>query len=187
MWQSHLLNLVCVLAVGIGGCSTASPPVLPSTSVPLETGAVSPVLTGQALVESSTVVPGTPVEVYSLVARGALRCWFGADGPLKTTHIFHADAPSPGQRGATEIVLHEREGDQRGSRAFRVSFEGDGGSVRVASTSMKIQPPLAEPMARDVEAWAKGEAGCQLRPPKPPPAASAPQAAKKRSAGGQQR
>ena len=127
------------------------------------------------------MVQGTPTEVYALVARGALRCWFGADGPLKTTHIFHAEAAPPVQGGVTEIVLHEREGDQRGSRAFSVAFTGDGGIVRVDIRSMKIAPPLSELMAQDVEAWAKGGAGCQVRPPRPPPAVSAPKPAKKKA------
>jgi len=47
--------------------------------------------------------------LYELVARGALGCWFGAGGPLKTSHVFQAEAAPPAEGGAAEIVLHERE------------------------------------------------------------------------------
>ena len=101
---------------------------------------------------------GTPTEVYALVAGGALRCWFGADGPLKATHVFHAEAAPPAEGGAAEIVLHERDPslrDQRGPRAFRVSFAGDPGGVRVGITTIKIAAPLSELMVRDVAVWAR--------------------------------
>ena len=59
--------------------------------------------------ETTTIAAGTPTEVYALVAGGALRCWLGADGPLKATHVFHAEAAPPAEGGAAEIVLHERD------------------------------------------------------------------------------
>jgi hypothetical protein len=180
---------VCALATVAGGCTSSGLPTLPAGAPPTgalpETGAVTPPPpSGTAILEMATMAQGSPTEVYSLVARGALRCWFGADGPLKTTHIFHADAKPPAQGGAAEIVLHERDGDQRGARAFRVAFSGEG-SVRVDTSSLKIPLPMAELMARDVEVWAKGGSGCLVRPEAP--AAPSPPAPKKRAAGAPQR
>ena len=109
--------------------------------------------------ETTTIAAGTPTEVYAQVAGGALRCWFGADGPLKASHVFHAEAAPPAQGGAAEIVLHERDAslrDQRGPRAFRVAFTGDPGGVRVAITTIKVAAPLGELMVRDVVVWASG-------------------------------
>jgi hypothetical protein len=102
----------------------------------------------------------------------------GADGPLKATHIFSAEAVPPSQGGAAEILLHERDAslrDQRGARAFRVAFAAEGGSVRVGITTIKVAPPLADLMVKDVESWAQGGAGCHVRtfsapaPPAAPP------------------
>ena len=121
---------------------------------------------GQLSFERAIIVPGTPTDVYALVARGALGCWFGANGPLKATHVFRADAAPPSQGGLAEIVLHERDvsmRDQRGARAFQVEFASDAASVRVGIDVMRIGPPLAEPMVQDVEMWARGGAGCQTR------------------------
>ncbi len=40
----------------------------------------------------------SPTDVYTRIARGALTCWFGAAGPLKGTHIYHAEA-APASQG----------------------------------------------------------------------------------------
>ena len=167
-----------LLAIGAGACSSANLPQLPAGSAPLETGAVASAPAEAAPYETTTIAAGTPTEVYALVARGALRCWFGADGPLKTTHVFHAEAAPPAEGGAAEIVLHERDPslrDQRGPRAFRVSFAGDAGSVRVDIATIKIAARLGELMVRDVEVWASGGAGCQVGALSPaPPQSAAP-------------
>lgn len=182
-----------VLAIGAGACSSANLPQLPAGSTPVETGAVASAPPEGAPVETATVAPGTPTEVYALVAGGALRCWFGANGPLKATHVFHAEAAPPALGGVAEIVLHQRDSslrDQRGPRAFKVSFTGDPGGVRVGITTIKVAAPLGELMVRDVVVWASGGAGCQagvLSPPAPQAAAPAKKPDKSKGAGNSQR
>jgi hypothetical protein len=122
------------------------------------------------------MVTGTPTAVYALVARGALGCWFGADGPLKPTHVFEAEAEPPAKGGAAEIVLYERDEslrDKRGPRALKVAFASVSTNVRVGVTVIKMDPQLAQLMVKDVEVWARGGSGCQVRTllPAPPPAA----------------
>jgi hypothetical protein len=120
---------------------------------------------------------GTPTEIYSRVAQGALRCWFGSGGPLKATHIFNAEAAPPSEGGAAEIVVHERDdahSDRRGARAFRVAFAAQAGSVRVGITRIRIEGALAELMARDVEVWSQGGGGCLARALALPSASPAP-------------
>jgi len=159
------------------GCSQVKLPTLPSAppaaTASLSTGAVD-AAAPPATAEWTTLVQGTPTRVYELVARGAMRCWFGSVGPLKTTHIFHAEAPPPARGAGAEIVLHEREGDQRGYKAFRVGFANEAGLVRVSIAAMRMAQPLAELMAKDVEAWAAGDSGCRVRPPEPPPPEASP-------------
>jgi hypothetical protein len=164
-----------LLAMGAGACSSATLPQLPAGSAPVETGAVGNAHPEGAPVETATFASGTPTEVYTLVAGGALRCWFGADGPLKATHVFHAEAAPPAEGGVAQIVLHERDPslrDQRGARAFRVSFTAEAGRVRVGITTIRVTSPLAELMVRDVAVWASGGAGCQARALSPPQAAA---------------
>jgi hypothetical protein len=167
-----------LLALAAGACSSSGLPQLPVGSAPVETGAVAAGSAEATPYETTSIVRGTPTEVYALVASGALRCWMAPDGPLKATHVFHAEAAPPAEGGAAEIVLHERDvafRDQRGPRAFRITFAGDPGGVRMGITAIKIAAPLSELMARDVAVWAGGAAGCQARTlaRSPPPAASA--------------
>lgn len=171
--------LAAALAAIAPGCSpTANLPALPVAPPGLETGAIAGEPAAEGPIEMATLVPGTPTDVYTIVAGSALRCWLGAGGPLKATHVFHAEAAPPTEGGGAEIVLHERDPlqrDQRGARAFRVSFTGEGGSVRVGITTIRIAAPLAELMVRDVSTWAGGGAGCQARALSPPtPQAAAP-------------
>ncbi|MBO0763027.1 MAG: hypothetical protein J2P50_00295 [Hyphomicrobiaceae bacterium] len=124
------------------------------------------------------MVSGTPTGVFTEVAREVLGCWFGAGGPLKASHVYHAEAEPPAKGGAAVIVIHERDvsfNDQRGPRAYRISFGDEAGGVHVVATALKFDGPKAQAMARDVETWAKGGTGCQLRAlyPSPAPPSSA--------------
>jgi hypothetical protein len=171
MPRSGSTAVALALAALAGACASSGEPALPPPGS-LSEGKAPP---GPA--ETSFTVPGTPAGVYAQVARSALNCWFGSDGPLKATHIFHAAAEPPATGGAAEIVIRERDAalrDQRGTRAYRVSFETAPAGVRVGAAALKLEPAVAQAMAKDVEVWAKGGSGCQLRivmPPPPPPAA----------------
>jgi hypothetical protein len=185
------IAIVLLLATASGACTSASLPQLPAGTAPLETGAVGSAQPAATLGEIAIIAPGTPTQTYALVAGGAMRCWFGAGGPLKPTHVFHAEAAPPAHGGVAEIVLHERDvslRDQRGARAFRVSFTDIAGGARVGITSIKVAAPLSELMARDVVDWAGGGTGCQARalspPPPPQPAAPAQKSAKPKGSRG---
>ncbi len=158
-WRPHSVVVACLLAVCAGGSAPSSAPTLTSGLAPIETGATGVAASGLLTAETATIADGTPTEVYALVARGALGCWFAANGPLKATHIFHADAAPPAHGGGAEIVLHERDAsvrDQRGARVFRVALAGAPGGTHVGITVIKVAPALAELMVRDVEVWGRG-------------------------------
>jgi hypothetical protein len=159
--------LVGLLAVAsAAGCSSSGAPTLSPPAGAIETGATLHPSSTTVAVETTIMTPGTPTEVYTLVAHGALRCWFAPDGLLKATHVFNAEADSPTQGGAAAIVLHERDAtlnDHRGARAFRITFAPDPGGVRVAVVNLKMPDAIAQPMVRDAETWARGGEGCETR------------------------
>jgi hypothetical protein len=162
-------------ALAAGGCTAANFPVLPALPSIAQTGGGVQAQPGPY--ETSWVVAGTPTVVFAQVARGALGCWFAADGPLKASHVYRAEADPPAKGGTAEIGVFERDSstrDQRGPRAYRVAMTTEGSGVRVAATALKFDQALAQAMARDVESWAKGESGCQLRALLPPPAPPTP-------------
>src|SRR5262245_38913199 len=145
------------LAAIAGGCTADGLPTLQSLLPPpgeTSTAAAEP----PPAAEASFSVSGTPTIVFTQVAQGTLGCWFGAGGPLKTSHVYRAEADPPAKGGEAEIVIHERDlslRDQRGTRAYKVTFASEGLGVRVTTTPLKIEAKLAEAMARDVETWAK--------------------------------
>jgi hypothetical protein len=133
-----------------GGCSNAAPPTLPSLSE----------ITG---IVSEAPVVGAPTEVYARVARGAMACWFGTSGPLKTNYIYHAEAEPAAQGGKAEIIIHERDrtsDNPKGPKAFRVGIAKEGESTSLAVENINLPEPLAKSMEADVRRWGAGSIGC---------------------------
>lgn len=185
--SSCIASSAIAICICICGCAPSSVPSLSAGMAPIETGATDHALSGQVAADTAIFVGGTPTEIYALVARGALGCWFAPNGPLKASHVFHADAAPPSQGGRAEIVLHERDvalADRRGARSFHVTFTGDATGVRVGISVIKLAPALAELMKRDVEAWAKGDTGCQAQALSPSTAVAPPQPGLKSSRSG---
>ena len=167
MHRRCLVLAAIAAAAAAGGCSSLTLPSLPVAAKAPAPAAdvVRPTVPPNAF-ETAFIVPGTPTGIYAIVARGALNCWLGVAGPLHATHVFAAEAAPPSQGGAAEIVLHERDPsfrDQRGPRALRVSFEQAQGGVRVGLSNLRLAVALAEAMAGDAAAWAKGGSGCRAQ------------------------
>ncbi|MFN3869541.1 MAG: hypothetical protein ACK4MF_10800 [Hyphomicrobiaceae bacterium] len=109
-------------------------------------------------------VIGTPTEVYERIGRGAVRCWLGANGPLKGTHLYEASAESAHKGGRAEIAVRERDpgaANPRGVKAFQIRIEPVGEEkASVAVENLKLPEELARQMVRNVEAWGAGAEGC---------------------------
>ncbi len=155
-------------------CSSAKLPSLASGAGQIETSAAGSSDPRSNSYETATTAPGDPTTTYTQIARAIHACWFGAGGPLANTHVFRAEAQSPTKGGQAEIIIHERDvafTDQRGPQALRIAVENAAGLSRVTVKVLKLPPGYGEPMTRDVEEWAKGGAGCQLRTAFPQPSA----------------
>ena len=152
------------LAALLGGCA-GSPLKAPTLGLP----------------NDLTRVEGSPTEVYTRIAHGAVRCWFGTTGALAGTHIFHADADSPAKGGNAEIVIHEREAvapKPWGRKVFRVALAAADAQTAIEVENIKLPDPLVAQMKADLFAWAAGRASCtageggtglRKEPPPPPP------------------
>jgi hypothetical protein len=138
----HMASAFCV---ALAGCSSATLPTLPLPSL-------------------SAAYQQPPSEIYARIARGALGCWFAASGPLKRTHIFHADVAPPSDNAGAEIVIHERDNttgqNPRAIRAYRIAITRAPEGTFVASENLKLPAALATRMEGDINRWAKGQAGC---------------------------
>ena len=142
----------------------------------------SSILVGALPAGGNIVAEQPPTVVYALLAQKALACWMGPKGPLKSTHIFHAEAASPTTGGRAEIVLQERivtAAHPWGARAFRIELTdvGGGTNTSIAIENIKLPADLAEALRTDIVDWAQGKDGCQaqlLRPPPPDPVPAPP-------------
>ena len=174
MRKATIAGLFCASALLLAACSAPIGPTSLGLNVPANL--TLPELPGTlSLPVDQSNVPGSALDAYSAVARGALVCWVGANGPLKLTHIFHAEAMPPSAGGGAEIVLHQRDPSQpspRGVRALRIAFaDNGGGTARIEFQNMKLPQDLSDAMQKDALAWAAKGQSCEAQVVRPPTAA----------------
>lgn len=185
-----LAPLVTALASILSAC--AGGPSLPQLPTVGSLGTLPKIEMPAVTIEPSLILVGS-TEVYTRIARGAMTCWFGPQGRLTATHIFHADAAPTLNGGGVEIVVHERAVDQPkpwGYKAFRVQLsettgmDGSpgGGGTRITVDNVRMSDTEAPVMRAEVYQWASGTDGCKVSTPSvvaTAPAASAPPPAAK--------
>ena len=172
----HRRRALAVAALGLVVATVAA-----CSSGGENTGLAAALTAGSLPAGDSLIANAAPTTVYAVIAQKALACWMGPKGPLKGTHIFHADAASPTTGGRAEIALHERDTSQPhpwGGRVFRIELtpEGGGTDTRITMVNIKLSHDLADALRTDVATWANGSDGCQaqvVRPPPPEPVAPA--------------
>ncbi len=175
-----LVPLVAVpLALSLTGCSGTplsltglsepSPAdAQPGTKLPtssITVPALNPILNMASLGGSTTERVEPPVEIYSRIARGALRCWFGTQGSLKKTHVFHADVAPPSAGGGAEIAIYERDlsgQSPRSIRAFRITIARSGDGSNIQPENFRMPETVARDMSADVGRWAMGTDECSV-------------------------
>ncbi len=156
--------LLIALAPAIAGCSSAG-----TDTAALAPSGLSlpnlPTLNSNAVAAPPSIEApvGSPTEIYSRVAQGAVGCWFGTKGPLKKEYIYHAEADAPSRGGKAEITIHVRDMTQpnpRGAKAYKVKIEPKDETATVATENLKMPEAFATAMTADVGRWAHGDTGC---------------------------
>ena len=149
-------SLATLLTATVAACS-GSPLTLPPVTASL--GPAEPAATPVSIPSATA-----PVEIYSRIARGALRCWFGPEGSLKKTHVFHGKADPAASGGAAEIAVHTREdGSSHGVlRAFAVAITPAGDGSLIEAQNVRFPAPQAALMLADVQRWTAGNDDCSV-------------------------
>lgn len=157
--QVGTLKLIALtgLAGWLSGCSSDQMPELPSAaSIP-----ALKALTGAPVV-------GTPTELYTRIAHGAVTCWFGASGPLKGGYIYHADALPDSKGGGSQITIFAKDTsmspDPRALKAYQIAIRPTGGTPELGVENFKVPEPTASRLNSDVRRWAAAEEGCGTGP-----------------------
>jgi hypothetical protein len=139
------------LVLSAGGCSDqAKLPHLPQLAGPGEVQRAA----------------GSVTDVYARIARGARVCWFGPDGALKSTHIFHADVEPPSRGETAEIAVHEIDRTQPspwGRRVFRVVLVPVDNQTAISVENLAMPDAVAATMRADVFGWVAGKSDCSTR------------------------
>jgi hypothetical protein len=160
--RSNRPSVLLGVVILCGGCSADSSTIknLSGESSALKTF-TNPLTPGTM---PTVVNADPPIEVYARVARGALKCWFGTEGSLKKTHVFHAKADSPTAATPIEIAVNTREeGTSHGVlRAFAISITPSGSGSLVESKNIRFPAPQAEIMIADVGRWTSGKDDCSV-------------------------
>ncbi|MCB1547844.1 MAG: hypothetical protein KDJ41_08440 [Hyphomicrobiaceae bacterium] len=162
---ANLRGMLCgLLALAVSGCAGGAG------------------LPGLGVTTGSVRTPVSSTEVYTRIARGALACWFAAEGPLGATHIFHADALPEAKGGGFEILINERlPSNQRGLKAFRIAVgPGEASATGLRIENLKLSPALARQLRADVLRWSDGGIGCTARSDGWAPTAEPPESAAKK-------
>lgn len=151
--SARILTLGIVLvAVALGGCGAAK--------LSDQLGALPEAPPAERIDR-----PESPVESYTLIARGALTCWFGVKGSLKRSHVFHAEAPPPETGKGAEIVIYQRDptgNAPRALRAFRIAIARSGEGSSIQTESYRMSERVAGDMKADVIRWAQGQTTCSV-------------------------
>ncbi|MGE0766412.1 MAG: hypothetical protein AB7L90_08110 [Hyphomicrobiaceae bacterium] len=144
-----ILPLLC------SGCS------VDTSTLKVATNALS---SPQAPASTTVSVPDPPVDVYARIARGALKCWFGPEGSLKKTYVFHAKVDPPSAGKGAEIAVHTRtEGSSHGVlRAFAIAITPAGSGSIVEAQNIRFERSQAQLMIADVGRWSTGDEDCSV-------------------------
>ncbi len=158
-----LFSFATALTASLAGCSNS-----PLTTADLGSTASKAIA---ALPKPNLALPinsykppvGSPTTVYTRVARGALSCWFGAHGPLKHTHRFHAQAEPPSKGGHSRITIYKNPKDKSralGDRAFAIQIVPDGTSAKLLIENTSLSKVQVRKYSADAARWAANEEGC---------------------------
>lgn len=145
------ITTAVVLPFILQGCSTNLLPGIASASK----------ATDAADTLTSPKVSGSPVKVYSQVAKGANQCWFKRRKPVLKGYIFHASAAS--DRSHAVITIHEIGPDKkRGMNAFSIEMQASGDDATIiAVANHRLSAALGKRLEMDVQRWASGGSGCK--------------------------
>ena len=113
------------------------------------------------------IAKGTPILLYSHIARNIKQCWLKPPKPLLEKHIFYATA-TPNQAGGQAVItLNELTKDgKKGLTAFKVEFLPlDGGRTNVRVDNFRMPPELAKRLKAQVRYWSTGQVSCTTTRP----------------------
>ena len=142
-----------VLTLSISGCAGLS-------ELPFDK--LSKLSTASFSYVDNPVANGTPILLYSHIARNIKQCWLKQPKPLLDKHVFYATATPNAAGGQAVITLNELTKDgKKGLTAFKVEFLPlDGGKTNVRVDNYRMPEDLAKRLKANVRFWSSGRVSC---------------------------
>ncbi len=113
--------------------------------------------------KAGPVTPGSPVSVYTRIARHIRACWFSPRHRKLKGYIFFAQTSFNQKPGYANIRISKktRKG-RRGLKAFEVTFQAVDKGTFVSAKNFNLPPLLGSQMEADVRNWANGRRSCLI-------------------------
>lgn len=147
---------ILVIVVGIvcvAGCADLS-------KVPLSK--ISSLSTGSTSGMEDPIVNGTPILLYSHIARNIKRCWLKPETPVIKNHVYFARATPNKEGGIASITLNEStKKGKRGPAAFKIDLLPEGqGKTHIQIHNFRFDEAIAQRLTSDVRFWSHGQIDC---------------------------
>lgn len=124
-----------------------------------------PDITGAIGTSSSVVKKGTPVELYTRVARGIKTCWFSGDRIDFKKYLFFAETSQETKVGSAGISIHEFDKNgRRGLKAYEVKFESIDGGTYVEPKNYRLDAVTSKQLELAVNRYADNKLSCEIPP-----------------------
>jgi len=125
------------------------------------TGLKLPDITGAIGTSKSVVKRGSPIELYTLVARGIKSCWFSGDRSDFKKYTFFAETSHNTKTGSAEISIHEFDKNgRRGLKAFEVNFQSIDGGTYVAPKNYRLDAATSKQLESAIDRYANSDFTC---------------------------
>jgi len=158
VWVSALLLSVTVAFAS--GCSNSYSGGASLGSASSESTSALPAAPGNRV----AVAASRPVDAYVLLGGRIKSCWFNADAPLLTNHVYRANVSADGSK--VQITIHEKEALGRpGLSTYAIDFRDEGNYTVVSTQNQSMPPELAAKMQFDIVRWNRGETNCSRAMP----------------------
>lgn len=147
-------SAICIMLSFSAGCADLS-------KVPLSQ--LTNLTTASTSAPDQPIVSGTPILLYSHIARHIKQCWLNPKKPQLKKHMFFAKAEPDQKGGQATITLNQVTDDgKRGPVAFKVDLRPvDGGKTNVQIHNFRLLPDKSVRLTSDIRYWASGQVDCR--------------------------
>lgn len=130
---------------------------LAAVAIVVCTATLSGISTSPAVADSTKfAVPGDPILVYTRLARGMRRCWFGNGGIFQEQYLFRATVPPPGTSTEAKIGIYTKNSKGRlGRFVVQIGLKQYGEETQIDIVSRTFPEEAEQVLYSRLKDWAR--------------------------------